>query len=102
MPTFPSNSRAPPSKIVSQVRRNPFIFFGLPFLALMVGASFALQGFTRTRYDYQGTKVQVMNQEEKLGMSKDRKRVDIKEEYYVRPFAIAIALVKLSTALTFG
>lgn len=83
---------------MSQVRKRPFIFFGLPFLSIMVGASFALQGFTKTRYEYQGQKVQTMNKEEQLGMSKDRKRVDIREEYYVSIHALHLTLAPLRPA----
>jgi len=49
----------------------------------MVVSSFALQNLTKTRYDYQSSKTSTMTMEEGLGMSKDRKRVDIREEYFV-------------------
>lgn len=50
----------------------------------MVVSSFALQNLTKTRYDYQSSKNSTMTMEEGLGMNKDRKRVDIREEYFVR------------------
>ncbi|KAK4684924.1 cytochrome c oxidase assembly protein subunit 16, partial [Tremellales sp. Uapishka_1] len=81
MAIFPSRSRAP-SKLSTQLRRHPFLFFGLPFLSLVVASSFAMQEFTQTRYDYHGQKVRSMDKEEELGMSRERKRVDIREEYY--------------------
>jgi cytochrome c oxidase assembly protein subunit 16 len=68
---------------MSAVRRHPFALFGLPFLGLVVGSSFALQTFTQTRYDYHQQKVSAVSKEEELGMSKERKKVDIREEYYV-------------------
>jgi cytochrome c oxidase assembly protein subunit 16 len=83
MPAFSSRSRSPTHPILAQVRRHPFILFGLPFLSLVVASSFALQAFTQTRYDYDGQKVQTLSQAEALGMDKNRKRVDIREEYYV-------------------
>jgi hypothetical protein len=49
----------------------------------MVVSSFALQNLTKTRYDYQSSKTSTMTMEEGLGMNKDRKRVDIREEYFV-------------------
>jgi len=79
---FQSRSRST-NPLVSSVRRHPFAFFGLPFLGIVVGASFALQTFTQTRYDLDAQKVQAVSKEEELGMSKDRKKVDIREEYYV-------------------
>jgi hypothetical protein len=49
----------------------------------MVVSSFALQNLTKTRYDYQSSKTSTLTMEEGLGMNKDRKRVDIREEYFV-------------------
>lgn len=57
--------------------------FGLPFLSLVVAASYGLEGLTRTRYDLHGQKVQTLEKEEELGMKENRKRIDIREEYYV-------------------
>ncbi|GFZ46900.1 Cytochrome c oxidase assembly protein COX16, mitochondrial [Saitozyma sp. JCM 24511] len=82
MPAFSSRSRSPTHPILAQVRRHPFVLFGLPFLSLVVASSFALQAFTQTRYDYHGQKVQTLSQAEALGMDKNRKRVDIREEFY--------------------
>ena len=82
MPAFSTRQRSP-SQILQSIRRHPFAFFGLPFLSLIVVSSFALQHFTRTRYDLHGQKVQAMSKEEELKMDKGRKRVDIREEYYV-------------------
>jgi cytochrome c oxidase assembly protein subunit 16 len=83
MPPFGSKTLKKPSALLVQIRKHPFLLFGLPFLSIVVGSSFFLQAFTRTRYDYQAQKVQTMNWEEEMGMSKDRKKVDIREEYYV-------------------
>lgn len=70
--------------IFTQIRRHPFVLFGLPFVGIIVGSSFVLQAFTQTRYDYQETKVKSMGKEEELGMKSGRRKVDLKEEYYVR------------------
>ncbi|TXT03885.1 hypothetical protein VHUM_04308 [Vanrija humicola] len=56
--------------------------FGLPFLSIVVVSSFALKTFTQTRYDLNDQKVQSVSKEDELGMSKERKKVDIREEYY--------------------
>lgn len=68
---------------MSAVRKHPFMFFGLPFLSIVVVSSFALKTFTQTRYDLNDQKVQAVTKEDELGMNKDRKKVDIREEYYV-------------------
>lgn len=65
------------------LQRRPFIYFGLPFLGLVIFSSYALEKFTKTRYDYHSTKVQSVTKEDQLKMDKNRKRVDLKEEYYV-------------------
>ncbi|CDU22972.1 related to ERV1-mitochondrial biogenesis and regulation of cell cycle [Sporisorium scitamineum] len=86
MPTFESKplrkSNTLLAKLAPQVRRRPLLFFGLPFLATIVGASFGLANLTQTRYDYNATKVQTISKEEELRMKKDRKRIDIREEYF--------------------
>ena len=82
MPAFSSKSRGS-NPLLNSVRRHPFAMFGLPFLSLVVVSSYALQTFTQTRYDLNDQKVQAVSKEEELGMSKDRKKVDIREEYYV-------------------
>lgn len=85
MPTFSSKplNAPPPSAITTLIRRRPFLIFGLPFIGLTVISSFALEGFTKTRYDLHDQKVQTLTKEEEMGMKQGRKKVDIREEYYV-------------------
>ncbi|WRT66682.1 uncharacterized protein IL334_003642 [Kwoniella shivajii] len=83
MPPFPAKSlNATTPTFLNQIRRHPFVLFGLPFVGLIVASSFALSEFTQTRYDYQQTRVQSVGMEEGLGMREDRRKVDLKEEYY--------------------
>lgn len=56
--------------------------FGLPFMLTIVGGSFALGSLTQTRYDLRDTKVHAITKEEELGMKKNRKKIDIREEYF--------------------
>jgi Cytochrome c oxidase assembly protein COX16 len=44
------------SPIHRQLKKHPALF-GIPFLFVMVGASFGLQAFTQTRYDLHNQKV---------------------------------------------
>ena len=67
----------------AKLRRSPFLFFGLPFLSIIVIGSFALSSFTTLRYERHDQKVKVMTEEELLKLDKDRRRPDIREEYYV-------------------
>ncbi|KAL6718306.1 Cytochrome oxidase assembly [Lecanora helva] len=48
----------------------------------MVAGSFLLTPATAIRYERHDRKVQQMSKEEELGIGKDRRRVDINEEYY--------------------
>ncbi|OBZ69301.1 Cytochrome c oxidase assembly protein COX16, mitochondrial [Grifola frondosa] len=79
-PTFSSNplNTSPVQRIL---RKYPLIF-GVPFVLVIVGASFGMQSFTQTRYDLQDQKVSQVNKEEELGLSKNRKKFDIREEYF--------------------
>ncbi|KAG7442489.1 uncharacterized protein BT62DRAFT_936046 [Guyanagaster necrorhizus] len=61
--------------------KNPLIF-GIPFVIIMVGASFAITPFTQIRYDLHDQKVKAVSKEQELGLSKNRKKFDIREEYY--------------------
>jgi cytochrome c oxidase assembly protein subunit 16 len=72
-----------PSPLLQAIRKRPFLLFGLPFVGIMVGASFALEKFTQTKYDYESNKIRTITWEEELGMKKNRKKVDLREEYYV-------------------
>lgn len=78
-----SSKSSNPNPLLRMVRQRPFMLFGLPFLSLVVFSSFALKTFTQTRYDLNDSKQKQLSQEEELGMSKDRKKIDIREEYYV-------------------
>lgn len=56
MPPFPRNPLNP-HPLHNLLRKQPLLF-GIPFLVIIVGASFGLESFTQTRYDLQDQKVQ--------------------------------------------
>lgn len=64
--------------------KHPFALFGLPFIATMVLGSFFLTPATAMRYERFDRKVKQISQEEALGMTKNKRKIDLKEEYYVR------------------
>ncbi|KIM77476.1 hypothetical protein PILCRDRAFT_616182 [Piloderma croceum F 1598] len=80
MPTFQSDSLR--SQTIHRVLRKYPGLFGVPFLILMVGASFGLQSFTQIRYDLHDKKIQQVTAEQALGLDKNRKKFDIREVYY--------------------
>ncbi|TGZ82153.1 hypothetical protein EX30DRAFT_340046 [Ascodesmis nigricans] len=62
--------------------KHPFLLFGLPFIGVIVAGSFWLTPATALRYEKHDRKVQRLTQEEAMGLGKDRRKVDMKEEYY--------------------
>lgn len=63
------------------VKKHPSLF-GIPFLLIMVAASYGLVPFTQTRYDLHDQKVKHMSKEQELNLDKNRKKFDIREEYF--------------------
>ncbi|TKA49817.1 Cytochrome c oxidase assembly protein cox16, mitochondrial [Cryomyces minteri] len=89
MPTFQSKRFVPtsasgtlPARYRASLQRHPFLLFGLPFIATMVAGSFFLTPATALRYEKHDRKVRQMTKDEELGIGKDRRRVDMREEYY--------------------
>ncbi|PWN96426.1 FAD-dependent thiol oxidase [Tilletiopsis washingtonensis] len=88
MPTFSSRPIRPRGRgglagtVQGLLRRRPFLVFGLPFLLTIAGGSYGLSYLTQTKFDYNATKVRSMDKAEELGMRKDRRRIDIREEYF--------------------
>ncbi|KZF22705.1 hypothetical protein L228DRAFT_268090 [Xylona heveae TC161] len=89
MPTF-SRKKFRPSSYESTIAaryraalaRHPFLLFGLPFVATMVAGSFFLTPATALRYEKHDRRVQQVGKEEALGIGKERRKVDVHEEYY--------------------
>ncbi|KAF9443429.1 hypothetical protein P691DRAFT_713286 [Macrolepiota fuliginosa MF-IS2] len=69
------------SRINRAVKKNPALF-GVPFVLLMVAASYGLTTFTQTRYDLHDQKVKHVTKEQELRLDKNRKKFDIREEYF--------------------
>lgn len=66
------------------MNRHPFLMFGLPFMAVIVAGSFVLTPATAVRYERYDRKVRQMTKEEELNVRRSARKVDMKEEYYVR------------------
>lgn len=90
MPTFSSKKFRPssydntiPARYRAALGKRPFALFGLPFIATMVLGSFFLTPATALRYERHDRKVKTLTEDEKLGLGKDKRKIDLKEEYYV-------------------
>ncbi|KAF2139120.1 uncharacterized protein K452DRAFT_290216 [Aplosporella prunicola CBS 121167] len=71
-----------PARYRAALQKHPFLLFGLPFIATMVAGSFFLTPATALRYERHDRKVRQLNKEEELGIGKERRKVDMREEYY--------------------
>lgn len=75
------------SRYRAMMAKRPFLLFGLPFMSVIVAGSFVLTPATAIRYEKHDRKVRQMTRDEELGVrSKNGRRVDIKDEYYVSFF----------------
>lgn len=64
------------------IAKYPFWFFGLPFMSVIVAASFVLTPATAIRYEKHDRKVRQMTREEELGVKKNARKFNIQEEYF--------------------
>lgn len=72
-----------PARYRALLARHPFALFGLPFIATMVMGSFFLTPATALRFERHDRKVRQLTKDEELGIGKDKRRIDLREEYYV-------------------
>lgn len=99
MPTFSSKKFHPASSsgIGSWYRlklsRHPFLLFGLPFVGTIVAGSLFLTPVTAVRYARHDRHVQKVSQEEAMGLGRERRKVDINEEYYVCFHSVRIEVI---------
>jgi cytochrome c oxidase assembly protein subunit 16 len=76
-----------PNSIAARYRKalqkHPFLLFGLPFMATIVAGSFMLTPATALRYERYDRKNQQISHEEAMGLRQERRKVNMKDEYYV-------------------
>ena len=72
------------AKYRAMMAKRPFLLFGLPFMSVIVAGSFVLTPATAVRYEKHDRRVRQMTKEEELGIGKSGRRVNMKDEYYVR------------------
>ncbi|KAI9010364.1 cytochrome c oxidase assembly protein COX16-domain-containing protein [Phycomyces nitens] len=85
MPTFqskPFGRQSALGPLAAKAKKHPFVLFGLPFLAIMVGGSFGLAQLTQTRYDHRDMRNTKLAKEEALGIDKNRRKLSLQEEYW--------------------
>ena len=77
-----------------QLSKHPFLLFGLPFLTTIVAGSFMLTPATALRYERYDRKNQQITHEEAMGLKGDRRKANMKDEYYVRLIFDAECIVR--------
>ncbi|KAG6908701.1 hypothetical protein DXG01_003634 [Tephrocybe rancida] len=80
MAVFPSRTRRE-TPMGKTLKKYPGLF-GVPFVLIIVAASYGLSTFTQTRYDLHDQKVKQVTKEQELNLDKNRKKFDIREEYF--------------------
>ncbi|AET41562.1 Cox16p Ecym_8280 [Eremothecium cymbalariae DBVPG len=71
-----------PGRYQILLKKNPFLYYGLPFCLLMGLGSYWLSSFTAVKYERSDRRIQEMKDEELIKLKGNRRKVDIKEEYY--------------------
>lgn len=71
------------AKYRKALTKHPFLLFGLPFLTTIVAGSFMLTPATALRYERYDRKNQRITHEEAMGLKENRRKVNMKDEYYV-------------------
>ncbi|CAB4252533.1 similar to Saccharomyces cerevisiae YJL003W COX16 Mitochondrial inner membrane protein, required for assembly of cytochrome c oxidase [Maudiozyma barnettii] len=69
-------------KYQKRLKKNPFLYFGLPFCGMIVLGSYWLAGFTQVKIDRDDRRVQEMNETDIINVKKNQRKFDIKDEYY--------------------
>ncbi|KEY73152.1 hypothetical protein S40285_06560 [Stachybotrys chlorohalonatus IBT 40285] len=89
MPAFPNNKFRGTGEVNTWgaryralMNKHPFLTFGLPFISVMVAASFVVTPATAVRYERNDRKVRQMTTDETLNLRRGARKVDMKEEYY--------------------
>lgn len=91
MAVFPSKKFRPASEVNadaaaryrSALSRRPFLYFGLPFMAIIVAGSFVLTPATAVRYEKYDRKVKQLTTDDELAVRKNPRKVDWRDEYQV-------------------
>ncbi|SCV03545.1 LAMI_0H09010g1_1 [Lachancea mirantina] len=64
------------------LKKNPFLYFGLPFCSMIVLGSYWLSTFTEVRYQRHDRRIQELNEDDLVKLASNGRKFDLKEEYY--------------------
>lgn len=69
-------------KYLKLMRKNHFLYFGLPFMLSIVAGSFYLKRFTALKWEKFDEKYRQLNEDEMLGMIERKRTFDKRDDYY--------------------
>lgn len=69
-------------RYMKNMRKNHFLYFGLPFMLSIVAGLLYLQKFTAVKWEKYDEKYQQLSEKEMLSVIKNRRHFDEKEDYY--------------------
>ncbi|ODV60681.1 Cox16p [Ascoidea rubescens DSM 1968] len=69
-------------KYQSQLKKRPFIFLGLPFFGLVLYGNYILEDLLKVKFERADRRAQEFSEHDLEKLTKQRRKVDIKEEYY--------------------
>lgn len=64
------------------LKKNHFLYFGLPFMLSIVAGSIYLQNFTAVKWEKYDERHRTLGEQEMLSMIDNKRKVDKKEDYY--------------------
>lgn len=69
-------------RYLARMRKNSFIYFGIPFFAMMLLGTHFMTQFAAVRYEQHDRKQTEVTSEEALQMHTNKRKVDMREEFY--------------------
>ncbi|EDK47044.1 cytochrome c oxidase assembly protein COX16 [Acetobacter pasteurianus] len=69
-------------KYAKLVKKNHFLFLGLPFILSIVAGSLYLQKFTSIKWEKYDDKYQQLGEEEMMDLIENKRKFDKKDDYY--------------------
>lgn len=69
-------------KYLKLIKKNPFLYFGIPFCSMVVLGSYWLTNFLGVKYEREDRRIQEISEEDLLKLKRNQRKFDIKEEYY--------------------
>lgn len=69
-------------KYMKLLKKNHFVFFGLPFMLSIVAGSIYLQKFTAVKWEKFDEKYQQVSEKEALSILNNKREFNAKEDYY--------------------